>query len=223
MIVAGSIIGGNLLNIDEIVELSQEAEVDWLHIDVMDGNFVPNLTMGIEFLKRIKNKTFLPIDVHLMVQNPEKYLEYSLYCDMINFHIESTFFPFRMVELFKSKNYDIKVGVAFNPITSVDVLELLQGYIDNVLIMTVEPGFAGQKFIYNVLPKIEKVNEIVKNWPNKPFISVDGGINEQTLELVLAKGANFIVCASYLYQDYSKIKENVIKIKKIKNGLKEEV
>ncbi|MFN4219712.1 MAG: ribulose-phosphate 3-epimerase [bacterium] len=213
MLLAGSIIGGNLLNIDEILKLSQEANVDWLHIDVMDGNFVPNLTMGIDFLKKIKSKTFLPIDVHLMVQNPEKYLEYSLYCDMINFHIETTFFPFRMIEQFKNKNPNIRVGLAFNPITSVDVLKFLEGYIDNVLIMTVEPGFSGQKFIYNMLPKIEEVNKIIKNWKNEIFISVDGGINEQTLELVLAKGANFIICASFLYQDYSKIKENVIKIK----------
>lgn len=213
MLVAGSIIGGNLINIEKIIELSERSGVDWLHIDVMDGNFVPNITLGVDFIKKIREKTFLPLDVHLMVNNPEKYVDYSLYCDMIDFHIESTNFPFRIIESIRKLNPNVKIGIAINPITSVDMIEFLENYIDNVLIMTVEPGFAGQKFIYNVLPKIEKVKKIVESWQKKPFISVDGGINEQTYKLVLERGANFIICASYLYQDYSQVSQKILKLK----------
>ncbi|MEN3015017.1 MAG: ribulose-phosphate 3-epimerase [bacterium] len=215
-IVAGSILGGNLLNIEEIIKLSEESEIDWLHLDIMDGNFVPNLTFGYDFVKKIKEKTKLPVDVHLMVINPEKYIHYSEYCDMITFHIETTNFPMRLIENIK-KIRDIKVGVALNPITNVEIISNLEGYIDNVLIMTVEPGFAGQKFISNCLNKIYKAKQLTKKWKKDMFISVDGGIDDKNYKLVLEKGANYIVCASFLYQDYSKTKQRVKLIKKGEN------
>lgn len=213
MFVAGSIIAGNLLNIEEIIEVSEEAGLDWLHLDIMDGNFVPNITFGLDFVKRIRMKTKLPIDVHLMVLNPEKYLEYADFCDMLTFHIEATNFPIRLIESFRRKNSKLKVGIAFNPVTPVNYLENLCGYIDNVLIMSVEPGFAGQKFITNVLEKIGEAKLIISKWEKDIFLSVDGGINEQNYKIVLGKGANYLVCASYLYQDYSKIKDKVLLIK----------
>lgn len=215
MVIAGSIIGGNILNIEEILKLTSESAIDWIHLDVMDGNFVPNLTLGLDFLRKIRNSTNLPIDLHLMVSKPEDFVNYSLYCDMIDFHIETTNFPFRLIDSFKSVNSSIKVGVAVNPVTDISFIQFLEGFIDNVLIMTVEPGFAGQKFIPNILPKIEKVKNIVSNWSKKPFISVDGGINSENLKLVLEKGANFVVCASYLYQDYSQTKQKVLHLKEI--------
>ncbi len=213
VIVAGSIIGGNLLNIEEVIKVSEENGVDWIHLDIMDGNFVPNITFGLQIVESIRKKTSLPIDIHLMVLNPEKYKEFAKFCEMITFHIEVTHFPIRIIELMKSVNSKVKVGIAVNPATNIDFLENLEGYIDNVLVMTVEPGFAGQKFIPNTLNKIEKVKKMTDLWKNKIFISVDGGINEENYKLVLGRGANYIVCASYLYNDYSKIKEKIQKIK----------
>lgn len=212
--VSGSIIGGNLLNIEEIIKVSEENGVDWIHLDIMDGNFVPNITFGLQIVESIRKKTSLPIDIHLMVLNPEKYKEFAKFCEMVTFHIEVSHFPIRIIELMKTVNSKVKVGIAVNPATNINFLENLEGYIDNVLVMTVEPGFAGQKFIHNTLNKIEKVKKMTDLWKNKIFISVDGGINEENYKLVLGRGANYIVCASYLYNDYSKIK---VKIQKIKN------
>ncbi|MCS7243251.1 MAG: ribulose-phosphate 3-epimerase [Candidatus Calescibacterium sp.] len=214
MFIAGSIIGGNILNIEEILKVSEENGVDWIHLDIMDGNFVPNITFGLEFVKKIKQKTFLPLDVHLMVLNPDKYVEFSNYCDMINFHIETTHFPIRVIEIMRKSNPRIKVGVAVNPCTSISFIENMEGYLDNILIMSVEPGFAGQKFINNTLKKIEQAKKITENWKSKPIISVDGGINSENYKIVLGKGANYIVCASYLYDDYSKIREKILMMRK---------
>jgi ribulose-phosphate 3-epimerase len=214
VLVSGSIIASNLLNLEETIRLSEDNGLDWLHFDVMDGHFVPNLTIGFDIIKLAKKFTNLPLDVHLMVQNPEKFIDIIDYCDMIDFHVEATAYPIRLIEKIKSRKEDIRVGIAVNPITSVDFLDYLEDMIDNILIMTVEPGFSHQKFIYNVIKKIEKVSEIISKWKNKPFLSVDGGINENNYKIVIEKGANYIVCGSFIYKDYNEIREKIIKIKK---------
>ncbi|MCX7871420.1 MAG: ribulose-phosphate 3-epimerase [bacterium] len=219
---SASIIAGDFYNLEKLIKETEKSDIDYLHLDVMDGNFVPNITFGTSIVKKIKNITKLPLDVHLMVNNPEIYIEEIIeYINMINFHIEVIKFPFRFIENIKniiySKNLDVKVGVAVNPVTDVGFLKYLKGYIDNVLVMTVDPGFFGQKFIENMLFKISLVKEIIKDWGDV-FISVDGGVNDENIEKIIKAGANYIVISSFLYK--GNIIQNVEKIKGIINKIK---
>ncbi len=219
---SASIIAGDFYNLEKLIKETEKSDIDYLHLDVMDGNFVPNITFGTSIVKKIKNITKLPLDVHLMVNNPEIYIEEIIeYINMINFHIEVIKFPFRFIENIKniiySKNLDVKVGVAVNPVTDVGFLKYLKGYIDNVLVMTVDPGFFGQKFIENMLFKISLVKEIIKDWGDV-FISVDGGVNDENIEKIIKAGANYIVISSFLYK--GNIIQNVEKIKRIINKIK---
>lgn len=219
---SASIIAGDFYNLEKLIKETEKSDIDYLHLDVMDGNFVPNITFGTSIVKKIKNITKLPLDVHLMVNNPEIYIEEIIeYINMINFHIEVIKFPFRFIENIKniiySKNMDVKVGVAVNPVTDVGFLKYLKGYIDNVLVMTVDPGFFGQKFIENMLFKISLVKEIIKDWGDV-FISVDGGVNDENIEKIIKAGANYIVISSFLYK--GNIIQNVEKIKGIINKIK---
>ncbi len=215
--IAASIIAGDFYNIEKLIKETEEANVDYLHLDVMDGNFVPNITFGVSIAKKIKSITNLPLDIHLMVNNPENYItEVIEYVDILNFHIETVRFPFRFIENIKEmisiKGLKVKIGIAINPITEINFLRYLRGYVDNILIMTVDPGFFGQKFIQNMLIKISLVREIVSDWGDV-FISVDGGINDTNIEKVIEAGANYIVLSSFLYK--GNIIKNVEKIKSI--------
>lgn len=219
---SASIIAGDFYDLEKLIKETEETNIDYLHLDVMDGNFVPNITFGTSIIKKIKNITKLPLDVHLMVNNPEIYIEEIIeYVDMINFHIEVIRYPFRFIENIKntiySKNLNVKIGIAINPITDIVFLRYLRGYIDNVLVMTVDPGFFGQKFIENMLFKISLVKEIIKDWGDV-FISVDGGVNDENIEKIIKAGANYIVISSFLYK--GNIIQNVEKIKRIINEIK---
>jgi ribulose-phosphate 3-epimerase len=215
--ISASIIAGDFYNIEKLIKETEEANVDYLHLDVMDGNFVPNITFGVSIAKKIKSITNLPLDIHLMVNNPENYIKEVIeYVDILNFHIEAVRFPFRFIENIKemifTKGLKVKVGIAINPITEINFLKYLRGYVDSILIMTVDPGFFGQKFIENMLIKISLVREIVRDWDDV-FISVDGGINDTNIEKVIKAGANYIVLSSFLYK--GNIIKNVEKIKSV--------
>ncbi|MGB9638380.1 MAG: ribulose-phosphate 3-epimerase [bacterium] len=217
--IAASIIAGDFYNIENLLRQTQEANIDYLHLDVMDGNFVPNITLSPLIVKKIKNITTLPIDIHLMVNNPENYIENIIEdINILNFHIETVKFPFRFIENIRNiifnKKLDTKIGVAINPITDIGFLKYLKGYIDNILVMTVDPGFSGQKFIENMIIKISLIKEIVKDWGDV-FISVDGGVNDKNIEKLIKAGANYIVISSFLYK--GNIIKNVEKIKSIIN------
>jgi len=215
--ISASIIAGDFYNIEKLIKETEESHVDYLHLDVMDGNFVPNITFGVSIVKKIKSITNLPLDVHLMVNNPEDYItEIFEYVDILNFHIETVRFPFRFIENMKemifNKGLKVKIGIAMNPITDINFLKYLKGYVDNILVMTVDPGFFGQKFIENMLIKISLIREIVRDWGDI-FISVDGGINDENIEKVIKAGANYIVLSSFLYK--GNIIKNVEKIKSV--------
>ncbi len=219
---SASIIAGDFYNLEKLIKETEEAGVDYLHLDLMDGNFVPNITFGTSIVKKAKNITKLPLDIHLMVSNPGSYIEEIIdYVDIINFHAEVVKFPFRFIENIREMVYNrglkVKVGVAINPVTDVGFLRYLKGYVDTVLIMTVDPGFFGQKFIENSLFKISLVKEIVKDWGDI-FIAVDGGINDENIEKVIKAGANYIVVSSFLYK--GNIAQNVEKIKGIIKKIK---
>ena len=217
IIIGASIIAGDFYNIEKLLMETKIAGVNYLHLDIMDGNFVPNITFGISILPVIKKTVDIPLDVHLMVNNPESYINDIVdYVDILNFHIEAVKFPFRFIENIKDisskRGKNIKIGVAINPITDINFLKYLKGYINNVLIMSVDPGYYGQKFIENMIDKIRNVAEIVRDWGDV-LISIDGGINDKNIIQVINAGANYVILSSFLYK--GEITENIEKLKRI--------
>lgn len=208
-----SILASDLTDLKNILK-TIENQVDYLHLDIMDGHFVPTLSFGEVYVKLIKEHSKIPLDVHLMVENPEKevpkYFEFEPF--VITFHYEATNFPVRLANEIKKNN--IRCGISINPKTPVEFLEPFLEYIDLVLIMSVEPGFYGQKFIDFSVGKIKKLKELIlkKNLPTQ--IEVDGGINEKNLGEVLKAGADIVVGGASVFK--GNILENIQKLKSIK-------
>ena len=210
ILIAPSILSADFSKLGDEIRAVDKAGADWIHIDVMDGHFVPNITIGPLVVKSIRPVTKLPLDVHLMIDNPGKYVESFARAgsDMITFHIESLGEDpkevIRLVRYFKKK-----VGLSIKPKTDLKVLEPILQSVDMVLIMTVEPGFGGQEFIFDCLPKIEQLRKIFKK-----DIQVDGGINELTAKEIIEKGANVIVAGSAVFG----AKDYAAAIKKLRGG-----
>ena len=194
--VAPSLLSADFAHLDREIISVEEAGSDLLHIDVMDGHFVPNITIGPEVVKHIRKITKLPLDVHLMIENPQKYLKpfISAGSDMITVHIEaaSVFQIRRMSKLLKARG--IKFGVSLNPATPLKKIKPVLGFVDFVLVMSVNPGFGGQAFISNALIKIRQLRSIFSK-----DITVDGGINQETAREVIKAGANILVAGSYIF------------------------
>lgn len=178
-------------------ELKKVESADFLHLDIMDGNFVDNLTYGPPVLASLKTK--MKIDAHLMVTNPEKYIDFLLKhkAHMISFHVESVKDFDTIIKKIKDKKR--KVGIAIRPKTPLDAITNFLNRIDYVLIMAVEPGASGQKFIYETLDKIKRLKDIIQKHRWKLQIIVDGGINEKTAKLAYEAGANIVVSSSFIY------------------------
>lgn len=205
ILIAPSILSANFSRLGEEIKAVENAGADWLHIDVMDGHFVPNITIGPVVVKSIRGVTKMPFDVHLMIKNPERYVESFAKAgsDIITFHIEVEEDPKEIIRLIKS--YKKKAGVSIRPKTDLNTLKSILPMVDMVLVMTVEPGFAGQEFMRDCLPKIAELRKIFGK-----DIEVDGGLNNSTSSLVRDAGANVIVAGSSVYgtDDYAKsIKE----------------
>ena len=209
ILIAPSILSADFSGLGEEIKSVEKAGADWIHIDVMDGHFVPNITIGPVVVKSIRNATKLPFDVHLMIDNPEKYIESFVKSgsDIITFHIESEDDPVEVIRLIKY--FKKKAGVSIRPNTEIKLIEKILPMVDMVLVMTVEPGFAGQGFIYDCLPKITEVRKIFNR-----DIQVDGGLNESTAAEVIKAGANVIVAGSSVFgaKDYAGA------IKKLRGG-----
>lgn len=194
-----SILSADFSNLGkEIIEM-ENIGVDMFHIDVMDGHFVPNISFAFPIISSIRKITNKIFDVHLMIDNPENYVERicDSGADMISFHIESTNHADRVIQLIKNKGK--KVGIAINPQTSVDSIIYLLSIVDYVLVMSVNPGFGGQKFISYVLDKINILDSIRKEKKYNFLIEVDGGINTETSKICRDKGADLLVCGSFLF------------------------
>lgn len=195
--------GGRLA--DEIISV-EKAGADWIHIDVMDGHFVPNITMGPAIIAALRKTTRLPFDVHLMIDNPEKYIELfaAAGADIITVHVEATNHLHRLVD--QIKKCGKKAGVSLNPATSLTHVEEILPDIDLLLIMTVNPGFGGQQFIQGMLPKITKAANLLSTLPKKQFLEVDGGVNLQNIKTIVQAGAEVLVAGNSIFNtsDYSK-------------------
>ena len=214
LLISPSIIASDLSVFGENVKKIDDKVVDLLHIDVMDGNFVPNLTFGPGYAKALKNHSTIPFDVHLMIENPElsidEYIEIKPWC--ITIHYESTRFPARLLKMIKEKG--IKAGLSINPSTPVESVFDLLPYLDMVLIMSVEPGFYGQSFMETSLKRIKKLSHYIseENFDNI-MIQVDGGINPENIKSVVDAGASVIVAGSSAFKN-NEVNKNVKELKK---------
>ena len=208
--ISASILAADPTQLGNEIERVEQAGVNLIHIDVMDGHFVPNLTMGPFIVERIKEITKVPLDIHLMIENPDKYVESftqkTTKDDILTFHIEATEDPLNVINLIKDRG--IKAGVAINPDTHEKTVEKLLESIDILLVMTVYPGFSGQAFKKNVCDKLKKLREMA---PENLDIEVDGGIKPETIPDAASAGANVFAAATSIFakEDYKEAIEEL--------------
>jgi ribulose-phosphate 3-epimerase len=199
-ILAPSILSADLSNLAQQIRLTEMGGADWIHCDVMDGHFVPNLTFGPIIVDAVKRSTHLPIDVHLMIKNPDKLLDNFVKAgaNYLTVHYEEVVHLNRTVN--RIKELGCKPGVSINPSTPVQSLEDIVEYVDLVLLMSVNPGFGGQSFIPNVLKKISELVELRKNLKAKFLIEIDGGIDNKTILTALKAGVDVFVAGSSVFK-----------------------
>jgi ribulose-phosphate 3-epimerase len=205
-LIAPSILSADGGRLNEEIAAVEKAGADWIHIDVMDGHFVPNITVGPAIIAALRKTTGLPFDVHLMIENPENYIESfaAAGADIITVHVEAANHLHRTINLIKK--YGKKAGVSLNPATPLTQIEEIIPDIDLLLIMTVNPGFGGQQFIKNTLPKIAKAAKLLRALPNKPLLEVDGGVTLKNIQSIVQAGADVLVAGASIFgsNDYKK-------------------
>lgn len=197
--IAPSILAADLLKLENQVKTVAEQGADMIHVDIMDGHFVPNLTFGPNMVANLKRITNLPLDVHLMIENPDKYLENyaKAGASILTVHQEACTHLHRTVQAIH--NLGLKAGVSLNPATSLCTLENVMDDIDLILIMTVNPGFGGQKFIPQSYNKIVKARKMIEKTGRDIFLEVDGGVNPDTVENIVTNGADVLVAGNSIF------------------------
>jgi ribulose-phosphate 3-epimerase len=211
MKIAPSILSADFGNLAEDVRKVSEAGADYIHVDVMDGHFVPNLTMGPMIVEAVKKATSVPLDIHFMVENIPFFIDMykHLKPEFISFHIEEEKHINRVIQ--KIRNEGIRPAVVLNPATPVSMLEYIISDVDMVLLMSVNPGFGGQKFIPSVLDKIKELRELANRKNPSLLIEVDGGVNDKNAPLLREAGADILVAGSFVFKsdDYKKAIESL--------------
>lgn len=197
--IAPSILSADFSRLGEEIKNVEKAGADMIHLDVMDGFFVPNITFGPPVIKKIRNVTDLPFDVHLMIEKPERYIEefVNAGADIITVHVESSIHLHRTIQLIKS--FNVKAGIALNPSTSLESIEYIINDVDMVLIMTVNPGFGGQVLIESMESKVRKLKNMIDERNLQIDIQVDGGIKPENISKVYDWGANIFVAGSAVF------------------------
>ncbi|NPA54811.1 MAG: ribulose-phosphate 3-epimerase [Epsilonproteobacteria bacterium] len=205
MLVAPSILSADFGKLESEIEAICKANCDLIHVDVMDGHFVPNLTIGPVVVKSVAKVATKPLDIHLMVQNNTFFVDLfaPFKPEYITFHIEEEKHPHRLIQ--KIKSYGIKAGVVLNPSTNPIVIEYLIEDLDMVLLMSVNPGFGGQTFIPNVIHKAKQLKQIINDKNPNCLIEVDGGVNDKNIQALKNAGVDIVVAGSYVFNnDYQK-------------------
>lgn len=198
-LISPSMLSGNFANLIPDIGMINKSDADWFHIDIMDGVFVPNISFGFPVMKAIKQYAKKPLDVHLMIVEPDRYISEfkNAGADILTVHIEACTHLHRTIQAIKAEN--MQAGVALNPHTSVVLLEDIIRDLDLVLVMSVNPGFGGQKFIENSYRKIEKVKELIIKSGSQAKIEVDGGVNLDNAPQLIQAGADVLVAGSFVF------------------------
>ena len=207
--ISPSILSANFARLGEHVKEAEDAGVDYIHVDVMDGHFVPNITIGPLIVKALRPVTKLPLDVHLMIENPERYIEdfAQAGADIITVHQETC--PHLHRTLQQIHNLGIRAGVSLNPSTPVSTLDEIIAEVDLILVMSVNPGFGGQSYIHSCTGKIQKLRSMLNACGSSADLEVDGGVNVDTVCEVIGAGANAFVAGSAVFNDKQSVAENV--------------
>lgn len=197
--ISPSLLSANFINLEADIEMINKSECDWLHMDVMDGVFVPNISFGFPILEAVGKKCKKPLDVHFMIVHPEQYIQQTAKAGamLMCVHYEACPHIHRVIQ--EIHNAGMKAGVAINPGTPVEVLQDIIEDVELVLIMSVNPGFGGQKFISNALNKVSRLRQMIDNSNSKAVIEVDGGVQGDNAKLLVDAGADVLVSGSYIF------------------------
>lgn len=199
-IVSPSLLAADFLHLDSDIEMINRSEAEWLHLDVMDGVFVPNISFGFPVLEAVAKKCTKALDVHFMIVHPEQYIKQTakLGAMMMNVHYEACTHLHRTIQ--EIHDAGMKAGVTLNPSTPVSVLEDIIKDVDMVLLMSVNPGFGGQKFIENTIDKVKRLRKLIEEKGSKALIEVDGGVQAETAPRLVAAGVDVLVSGSYVFK-----------------------
>lgn len=210
--ISPSILSADFARLGEEIEKLSQAGADFVHIDVTDGHFTPNITIGSQVVKSIKKYSSVPLDVHLMIENVEKHIDSFIDAgsDIITFHYEAAQSSRDLIKYIKSRG--VKAGISIIPSTPVSNIKDLISMVDLVLIMTVTPGYSGQKFLYDQLKKISEVKQIISETKSNAELSVDGGIDKKTAKLCIEAGANILVSGSYIFDSSQNYEQNIFEL-----------